>query len=150
MDAGTPKPESETPQKDVKPNPRLAKLSEYVEFGTKATPIVWIVGFVVFLRYCLEISYFPEMTLSAFAGFLATIFSLGLLIVITFLFFWYLPSTFLRDTLREWQDFESERKLFVGQIYLWIIISLICPCLTLIVIFGKDIQGYKGDWQVPF
>ena len=100
----------------------LAKLSDYLETGTKfvalATPIVAVVGFVVFLRYCLEISYFPELSLSAFAEFFAAIFLLSLLVVTVFLFLWYASSMPLKVSLRQWEGYQNQGRRFVPNIYI--------------------------------
>jgi hypothetical protein len=132
----------------------LSRLFATPEIATKVfgfgSSLVSLMGFLVFLRYCLEISYFPELTLSAFAGFFAAIFILSLFIVIVFLLLWYQSSIPVKDALRQSEGFQKEGKLFVMQIYGWIIISLVYPSLILIVVFGTNPQGYKGDWQVPF
>jgi hypothetical protein len=131
----------------------LSRLFANPEIATKALgfapPIVTLMGFLVFLRYCLEISYFPELTPSAFAGFFAAIFILSLLVVNMFLLLWTLSSMPVKDALRQLEGSQTEGRLFVRQIYVWIFISLIYPCSFLLVVFGKSPQNYKGNWLVP-
>ena len=93
---------------------------------------------------CLEISYFPELTLSAFAGFFAAIFILSLFIVIVFLLLWYQSSIPVKDALRQSEGFQKEGKLFVMQIYGWIIISLVYPSLILIVVLRYKSTRLQG------
>jgi hypothetical protein len=131
----------------------VSKLSDYLGTGTQivtlATPTVAVVGFVIFLRYCLEISYFPELSLSAFAGFFAAIFFLSLLIVTVFLLLWWGSSMPVKAILLQWEDYKNQGRRLVENIYIWIIASLIFPSLILFMVFGRNPQGYKGDAQMP-
>lgn len=97
-------------------------------------------GFFVFLRYCSEISYFPELSLSALAGFFAAIFVQSFLFVLGFLSLWFISSVSLKDTLRQWEGYQKEGKSFVQRIYSWIFISLIISCLILFFVFGMNPQ----------
>jgi hypothetical protein len=108
------------------------------------------VGFLVFLRYCLEISYFPELSLADFAGFCAAIFVLSLLVVTVFLSLWWGSSMPMKAILLQWEGYKNQGRRFVQNIYIWTIASLILPSLILFIVFGTNPQGYKGNTQMPY
>lgn len=118
--------------------PVLPKLSEYFEIGTKffalSASIVSVLGFLVFVRYCVEISYFPELTLAASAGLFGAIFSIGVMVILFFFIPYLMPWFTFSDNLNRWEYFRREGFALRTQIGSWMLLTSCIPCFSFMLI----------------
>lgn len=133
--------------KPPRSSPLFPKLSEYFELGAKffalSAPIASVLGFLVFVRYCVEIAYFPELTLAASAGLFGAIFSIGIFVILFFFIPYLMPWFTFSDNLKRWEYFPREGFVVRTQIGSWMLLPSCIPCFSFMLI-ASDPKIWRG------
>jgi hypothetical protein len=107
-------------------------------------------GFLVFVRYCAEISYFPELTLAASAGLFGAIFSIGIIVILFFFIPYLLPWFTFSENLKGWEYYRRDGFALMGQISASLLLPSCIPCFSFTLLastprFCRGRENLVGD-----
>lgn len=133
----------------------VRRLTEFFDAGTKffalAAPMASVLGFLVFFRYCCEISFFPELTLSGTGGLVGASFAFAILFALYIFVACYIPSLMFGTAVWRWEGVRRHRLALMRQVTIWMTVaSIILPLGFVKLVASRHKFWHRHSNYVPW